>query len=117
MRLVIPCHAVEARRQQREFGRIGDGEAWLERLKAMPRLAGSERPITRIAGKEVSRHVFPRHVVGGVLERRVPDRDALRHEGVEEPAPRRVALLLLELAPDGAELFAQFNPKTDRVVP
>ena len=109
--------AVEARREQRELGRIGDRETRLERLKAVPGLAWREGPITRIAGEQVGRHTFPRHFVSRVLERSVADRDALRHEGIEEPAPRRVPLLFLELAPNRAQLFAQLNAEPDRVVP
>ena len=109
--------AVETRREQRELGRIGDGEARLERFEAVPGLARRERPIARIAGEEVGRHALPRHVVGRALERGVADRDALRHERIEEPAPRRVALLLLEFAPDGAQFLAQFDAEPDRVVP
>ena len=55
--------------------------------------------------------------MGRALERGVADRDPLGHEGIEEPAPRRVPLLLLEFAPDRAELLAQFDPEPDRVVP
>ena len=117
MGFVSAGRAVEARREQGELGRIGDGETRLERLKAVPGLARRQRPIARIAGEQVGRHAFPGHIVRRALERRVPDRDALRHERIEEPAPRGVPLLLLELASDRAQLFAQFDAETDRIVP
>ena len=117
MRFIGPGDAIEAGREQSELGRIGDGEARFERLEAVPGFSRRQRPIARVAGDEVGRHILPRHVVGGAFERRVPDRDALRHERVEEPAPRRIALLLLEFAPDRAQFLAQFDAEPDRVVP
>src|SRR5579872_2252646 len=83
----------------------------------MPGVAWLKRPIAWIAGDQLSGDVLPWHVVGRALARGVADRDALRHERVEEPAPRRVALLLLEFALNGAQFLAQFDAQSDRVVP
>ncbi len=41
VRLVVAGLAVEAGRQQRELGRIGDGEAFLEIVEAVPGLPGA----------------------------------------------------------------------------
>ena len=117
MRLVGAGRTVEARGQQRELGRIGHREALFERREAVPGLARRERPKPGVAGEEIGRHMLPRNFVGRALERRVADRDPLRDEGIEEPAPRRVPLLLLEFAPDRAQLLAQFDPEPNRVVP
>ena len=46
-----------------------------------------------------------------------PTVDAVGHEGLEEPAPREIALLVLELAADGAHLLADLDAEPDRVVP
>ena len=109
--------AVEARRQQRQLGRVGDGEPLLERGEAVPGRARRQRPVAGVAGEEVGRDAFPRHVVSGAFERGVADRDPVGDEGIEEPASRGVFLLLLELAPDRAQLLAQFDAEPDRVVP
>jgi len=47
----------------------------------------------------------------------VGDLDAVGHERIEEPAPGGIALLLLELALDRAQLLAQLDAESDRVVP
>ena len=90
VRLIFPALAVEPRRQQGELGRIGDGEALLQRLEAVPGLSGRQRPIARVAGEQVGRHGLPGHVVRAAVLRRVADRHAVGHERIEEPAPRRI---------------------------
>src|SRR5208283_409417 len=88
-----------------------------EAVEAVPGLAGRERPEARVTGEEVGRHALPRHVMRAALVGRIADRHAVRDKGIEEPAPRRIALLLLELAADRADLFPQFNAEPDGVVP
>src|SRR5208283_1532653 len=88
-----------------------------EAVEAVPGLAGRERPEARVTGEEVGRHALPRHVMRAALVGRIADRHAVRDEGNEEPAPRRIALLLLELAADRADLFPEFDAEPDGVVP
>ena len=90
-----------------------------KRLKADAMDSPGARPTSpRIASEQVGR---PRSPTGTSCV--APSSAASRIETrcgadeVEEPTPRREFLLLLELAADGAQLLAQFDPETDRVVP
>ena len=85
--------------------------------EAVPGGAGSQRPVARVARQNVGRQRLPGHVVRAAGLRDVGDLDPVGHERIEEPAPRRIALLLLEFAPDRAQFLAQFDAEPDRVVP
>jgi hypothetical protein len=53
-----------------------------------------------------------RALTGGIV-----DRNAVRHERIEEPTAKWVFLLLLELGADCAYLFAQLDSEPDRIIP
>ena len=109
--------AVEARGQQRQLGGVGDREIGLDLGEAMPVGAGLQHPVAGIAGELIGGDRFPGDIVGAPGRGDIGNFDAIGNEGIEEPAPRRVALLLLELAQDRAQLLAQFDAEPDRVVP
>ena len=106
--------AVEAGREQDQLVRIGDGVARRDMGEAVPRRAGRELPVARVAREVVGRDALPGDLAGAVG---VGEGDAIGHEGLEEPAPRRVLLLVLELAADRPHLLAQLDAEPDGVVP
>ena len=85
--------------------------------EAVPVGARLQHPVAGIARELVGRDRFPGDVVRAPRRRDVGDFDAVGHERIEEPAPRRIALLLLELALDRPQLLAQLDAEPDRVVP
>ncbi len=82
--------------------------------EAVPGGAGRELPVAGVAGEIVGRDGLPGDLAGAV---RVGEADAIGDEGLEEPAPRRVLLLLLELAADRPHLLAELDAEPDGVVP
>ena len=112
---IVAGVAVESRRQQSELVGVGDGVAGRHMGEAVPARAGREFPVAGIGGEVVGRHALP----GGLARAAVAVRhgDPIGHEGLEEPAPRRVLLLVLELAPDRAHLLAQLDAEPDGIVP
>src|SRR5512136_3437641 len=51
------------------------------------------------------------------IERRVMNVDLVGDKGIEEPAPRRILLLVLELSAHGAQFLSQLYSQTHRVIP
>ena len=108
--------AVEAGRQQGQLVGIGDRIARRHMAEAVPAGAGRELPVAGIGRRDrrsrrlPRRSRAPRAIAAG-------DGEAIGHEDIEEPAPRRVLLLVLELAPDRPHLLAQLDAEPDGVVP
>ena len=113
-RLILARAAVEARHQQGQLVRVRHRESQAARRgKPCQASLPDSAQYCGIAGQLVGRHVFPGHA-GRV---RAGAWRPMRHEGVEEPAPRRVSLLRLVLAAHVAQLLAQLDPQPDRIVP
>ena len=109
--------AVEAGREQRQLVRIGHGKALGDAGEAVPVAVGGELPERGIGGELVGRQRLPGDVMRGAGAADVGDGDAIGHERLEEPAPVRVLLLLLELPAHRADFLAQLDAEPDRVVP
>ena len=88
-----------------------DGRATLRAMIVLDEIRGRLAEVFALKNYKID------HVVHGAIARGVGNGDPIRHEGLEEPAALGPRLLLLELAADGADLLAQLDPQSDRVVP